>query len=400
MQMSDTRFQWHPGARLHVGNRILERPASASADGFMAIAARPLETACAALGDALLRQAPFCIGAPNGNHTAAPGAFLTLTGGTSGAPKVLRRSQASWIASFRINADRHCYTENERIAVLGGLEHSLALYGALEALHLGHDAYILAGQTASAQSDILSSEGITALYATPTQLRLLSRAAQRLTDLRLILCGGGMLDPVTRAHVTTLCPNASLHVFYGAAETSFITLSDARTPEGSVGAAYPGVDLQIDADGLIWVQSPYLFDGYVSGQSLHTRWKDGFLSVGEIGELDGNGNLFLRGRAGRMITVADRNVFLDEVETALAAMPGMPCTAVLAIPDTLRGHALVVLVEGPQDGKLAARVRAFWRDEIDPFAMPKRILFIDEFPVLPSGKTDLARLEHLLEGMP
>src|SRR5690606_13443955 len=118
-------------------------------------------------------------------------------------------------------------------------------------------------------------------------------------------------------------------------ETSFITIADAGTPKGSVGRAYPQVRIRIDEGGRIFVASPYLFDGYAE-PDLPPVPRDGdYIRTGDIGWLDAAGHLFLRGRESRMVTVADRNLFLEDVEAAMMAVGAGACAAV-AVPDPQR----------------------------------------------------------------
>jgi long-chain acyl-CoA synthetase len=230
-----------------------------------------------------------------------------------------------------------------RVAVLGKLVHSLSLYGAVEGLHLGAEVHLLESLRPDRQRKTLVARRISHLYATPAQLRQLVEAKGACPDLQLVLVGGSKLDPVLRAAVRAMAPNARVREFYGAAEASFITLADEDTPVGSVGRAYPGVEIAIEA-GEVWVKSPYLFIGYAS-DSGSARWRDGWLSVGEVGSLD-NGFLFLRGRAGRMVTVADQNVFPEEIEALIAAQTGIRRAAVLPVADARRGNVLIALVQG------------------------------------------------------
>jgi long-chain acyl-CoA synthetase len=334
--------------------------------------------------------------------TCDPTQFATFTGGTSGRPKVILRSQASWIKSFETHAARFAYTPTDRIAVLGALSHSLALYGVIEAVHLGLSVHVLSTLTAARQHAALSQSGCTILYATPTQLRLLP-AHSPLTDLRLILCGGGALSPTVRAHITAIAPNAQLVEFYGAAETSFLTLSDATTPDGSVGRAYPDVEISVrDADstgtGLIWVRSPYLFARYLNGGSPHTRREGDWLTVGEYGMLDANGYLFLRGRAGRMINIADTAVFPEELEAQIMALPEVSNCAVVAQPDALRGHHLVAMIDGAEAPALRNHILTHCKTS--GLITPHRIAFLDPFPLLPSGKPDLQQIAALTKDTP
>ncbi|MEP2682839.1 MAG: AMP-binding protein [Sulfitobacter sp.] len=401
-------FRWHQDARLFAGQSEVPRAPEGQRDSFRALPATPTFDALTALTTAISQQAPFCLGdRPLPDDIAClPGAFLTLTGGASGQPKAVRRSQASWIASFDVNADRFGLTRHDSVAVLGQLSHSLSLYAVLEALHLGLDAHVLADQSPRRQSVCVAEAGATILYATPTQLRLLARgAAAPLPSLRLVLCGGGALDAATRAVVKGLCPEAAVHVFYGAAETSFITLADAHTPEGSVGRPYPGVNLRLldragrpTSDvGEIWVRSPYLFDGYALGSSTDTRWQDGFVTVGEIGELDADGHLWIKGRRQRMVQIADQMVFPEAVETVIAAHTRLPC-AVLPREDALRGQHLVAVVETAAKELSAEEIIANCRAALGTLAAPRRVFFNSDLPLLPSGKIDLNALSNWLEG--
>ena len=406
--VAEDRFAWHEAARLFAGEQEIARAAERpSGDGFRALAASPARDALPALAQALGASAPFALS----DHplpeslNCPPGYFLTLTGGASGHPKAVRRSQASWIASFLVNAERFGLSPSDSVAVLGQLSHSLSLYAVLEGLHLGLDAHVLAGHPPRAQAARMVEVGATLLYATPTQLRLLARAAKsELPSVRLVVCGGGALDGAIRAAVRTLCPQATVYEFYGAAETSFITLSGEATPAGSVGQPYPGVMLRLLDDagretsgpGEVWVKSPYLFDGYALGDSADTRWRDGFVTVGEMGELDAAGNLWIRGRRKRMVQIADQMVFPEAVEAVITAQ-GYVCV-VLPRNDALRGQHLVAVIEGKADPVEKAAILSACRAELGALVSPRELLFHPELPLLPSGKTDLRALSVWLEG--
>lgn len=402
-----SHFQWHAKARLFATRQKVARVPSGKT-GFVQINSTPPLAALQKLGAALLDGRPFCVSdTPAAKAlTAADAMFVTQSGGSSGAPKRIMRRQASWIASFEVNATTFHFTCADRAAVLGGLSHSLALYGVLEALHIGADAQVLSGLTSARQHAALARAKTTVLYATPTQLRMLCAQSTHLPNLRLILCGGGVLDVATRHQVRTLCPNAALHVFYGAAETSFITLTDQDTPEGSVGRAYPGVKLHIlDANhqpttgaGTVWVASPYLCENDADGSDLPQQ--DGYISAGEIGQVDAQGHLWLMGRHDRMITIGDVNVYPERVEALIAGFAQIDACAVLPRPDPARGHHLVAVLAGPSDTAQALRIRDRCRTELGPVMTPKQVLWHPYFPMLPSGKPDLVALRHWVEEQP
>lgn len=322
--------------------------------------------------------------------------LLVRTSGSSGSPKVIRRSAASWIASFETNAALFDIKPNDIYAVLGGFETSLSLYAVTEALHLGADVLALGRMSPRAQKEALVAHEATALYATPTQLRLLTRdRSDRIKGVRYVLCGGGKLDQTTREAAESTFTNATFFEFFGSAETSFITLSDINTPEGSVGCAYPEVEIKVQDDE-IWVKSPYLFDGYSEGSSKETRWENGFLSIGEMGLLDANGALFLKGRKSRMVTVADQNVFPEDIEAILSSVVSPRNVAAIPVIDALRGHHFLAVIEGESDETLAAKALDACRHALASVAVPKRVVFLEAFPLLGSGKPDLVGLERRL----
>lgn len=338
-------------------------------------------------------------------QTGTPLVFVE-TSGSTGAAKVIRRSQASWIASFAVNARAFGIGPGDTCATLGALGHSLTLYATIEALHLGAGLSALAGLTPRHQAQALAHA--TVLYATPSQLRLLraGEGAASLPGIRCVLVGGGALDAGLRAGLAGLFPAAAIHEFFGASETSFVTLTDAETPPGSVGRAYPGVRIEIregttplppGQPGEIWVASPYLFEGYETGNSPDTRREGAFLGIGEVGVLDPAGHLTLLGRTSRRVRVAEHSVFPEEIERVLATDPGVTLCAAIPQPDPLRGAQIVAVIQGhaPED-----RLRALCRAQLPPHAVPRRFVYLPRMPMLPAGKPDLTALAALIGAAP
>ncbi|WP_319826159.1 fatty acid--CoA ligase family protein [Thalassovita sp.] len=348
------------------------------------------------------------VGEPILGRSDQPQVFFCESSGSTGGAKTVRRRPESWIRSFDLNARCFGLGASDTYATFGNLGHSLTLFASLEALHQGADLLSLHGMLPKTQARQIAAARVSVLYATPTQLRLLVGGAQsaevrELAAVRRVFAGGGKLDGQLRAQLAQLCPRAEIREFFGASETSFVTISEADTPEGSVGRAYPGVTIRIGdgaaagQTGEIWVASPYLFDGYASGKAAETRRDGDFLSIGEMGCLDAAGNLFLRGRVSRMVTVADVNVFPEEIERAVMQMPEVSLCAVLALPDSSRGHRIACFIQARDDGGLAARIRQHCRKVLGASSVPRRIEFMSELPMLPAGKPDLQMLQRMLE---
>ncbi len=394
--VANDRFRWSSATRLCVHGQTINAEISSTTAATDCIHD---------LRNAILNGRDFSIG-PDGiarlpQAPAAPGVSHSSSGGTTGAAKAIRRSHRSWIASFDIARDHFDLSEGDVYAVLSLPTHSLALFAVVEAAHLGADLHLLAGLHPRAQVAQLARAGTTVLYATPTQLRLLCDAGGEIPSLRQILCGGGRMPKGLRARLATLCPLACVIEFYGTSETSFIAWGDGSGPDGSVGKAYPGVEIEIRKPvgdtGEIWLRSPYLFDGYAEGQSSETRWEDGFATVGELGRIDPAGHIFVAGRHSRMVTIAGQNVFPEDIETLLQSSPDIPHCAVMPLPDDLRGTVLVAVIAGQPDAGQAQELIALCRTVFGTLAAPRQVISLPDFPLLPSGKPDLRTIAALLE---
>lgn len=393
MPAAVTVFGWHAAARLFGPDG---QPVSRAAGFVPVLADRPggrsLAAALAGGG------AAFRIGGDDSPPEADTGQFETLTGGSLGAPRRVVRSQVSWLASFAVNAALFGIGPASVVAVPGRLSHSLALYGALEGVSLGADVHLLDGLRPDRMARAMAERRVQVLYATPVHLAQLAACGVAMPDLRLVLVGGARLAPGNREALARVAPGARLQVFYGAAETSFVTLG----PETSdtVGQPYPGVALRIadpagaavpdGAAGEVWVRSPYLFDRYAGADPGSARWRDGWLSVGEIGAMTPAG-LVLHGRAGRMITIAGQNVFPEAIEQFLTGCAGLSRVAVLPRPDARRDAVLVAVVQGDPSQQEAILMAA--RARLGPLIAPRALIWVDDWPLLGSGKTDLVALQ-------
>ena len=324
------------------------------------------------------------------------GVFQCETGGTSGKPKRIRRSAESWLASIRVIFEK--YTNSaECYGILGDLGHSLAFYAAVEAQIIGNRCVSVVGRSPKAQAQQFADAGVDVIYATPTQMRLLSKSHRVLEDLQVVFVGGGRLDPETRAQVQSLAPNAQILQFYGAAETSFITLAEPHHDAASVGVAFPGVEIDIrhnDGDGIgdVWVKSPYVFSGYALGHAPDTHWQDGWLTIGELGKIDDAGQLFLSGRKSRVFTVADKTIYPEDIEQYLNAQTEMIASAVFPVDDPLRGARIyVALCSDQTDGD---RMQGMLGDlkERGVIVDRWRIYGSDDWPMLMSGKPNYQTL--------
>jgi long-chain acyl-CoA synthetase len=147
---------------------------------------------------------------------------------------------------------------------------------------------------------------------------------------RYIISGGAALDPALGESWREL--GIDVIQGYGTTECSpGLTFNRVDLNRlGSVGTPLPGVEIKIAADGEVLAKGPNVFKGYWENEEA-TRAvldKDGWYHTGDLGEIDKDGFLWLRGRKKDMIVLADgTNVYPEDIENALAADPRIEALA-------------------------------------------------------------------------
>ena len=139
---------------------------------------------------------------------------------------------------------------------------------------------------------------------------------------------------------------------YGLTETApIVTLNHPmHAARGAVGKPIPGVEVRIAEDGEILVRGDNVTRGYFNApEETRAAFADGWFHTGDIGELDAQGQLHIRGRKKEMIVTPEGlNVFPEDVERAINEQPGVRESAVVGarIGGAERVQAVVVLDPG------------------------------------------------------
>ena len=192
---------------------------------------------------------------------------------------------------------------------------------------------------------------------------------------------------------------------YGMSETAMLTSNPYQGGErqgGTVGFALPGVSLRVQGDdgqllaageiGGIQVKGPNVFKGYWRmPEKTEAEFRpDGFFITGDLGMIDEEGFLFIKGRLKDMIISGGQNIHAAEVEETILTIPGVADCAVFGLPDDIWGErvaALIVLAPGDGAAPTAESVQAFCRERLAGFKIPRTVLFDREaLPRTPTGK--------------
>ncbi len=118
---------------------------------------------------------------------------------------------------------------------------------------------------------------------------------------------------------------------------------------------------------------------------------DGWLTTGDFGSLDAEGNLTLAGRDNELYIRGGYNVFPAEVEAVLAGHPGVARVAVVGAPDPVLGEvgvAFVVPTGGPAGVPDADSLRRLCADRLADYKAPDAVVVLDDLPLTPMMKVD------------
>jgi long-chain acyl-CoA synthetase len=156
---------------------------------------------------------------------------------------------------------------------------------------------------------------------------------------------------------------------YGLTETApIVSLNHPLfgTRQGSVGKPMAGVDVRIAEDGEILVKGENVTSGYFNAPGANAEaFEDGWFHTGDVGEIDGQGRLFIRGRKKEMIVTPEGlNVFPEDIERVVDPLPGVRESAVVGarLGTEERVHAVLLLEPGVDPDDIVRQANAKLED--------------------------------------
>ncbi len=226
--------------------------------------------------------------------------------------------------------------------------------------------------------------------------------AQATAHMRLFISGSA---PLLESAFDAFAARTGMRILerYGMSEAQMITTNplEGERLAGSVGYPLPGVVVRI-ADGaqtgVVEITGPSVTAGYWRNAEKTTQafTTDGFFITGDIGRLDADGRLWLSGRANDLIISGGLNVYPKEIELVLDELPGVTESAVIGVPHTDFGEAVVAVIAGAGN---ETDVIAACRERLAAFKTPKRIIFVDDLPRNAMGKVEKAALRKRHAGL-
>jgi long-chain acyl-CoA synthetase len=213
--------------------------------------------------------------------------------------------------------------------------------------------------------------------------------------------GGGMAvqRPVAeRFFKLTNCP---IIEGYGLSETSpTLTCNRADNNEytGTIGLPVPSTEISIRDDdgnevplgepGEICARGPQVMAGYWQrpDETAKVMTPDGFFKTGDIGIMDASGQTKIIDRKKDMVLVSGFNVYPNEIEEVVAGHPGVLECAVVGVPDSQSGEAVVLFVSKKDPALTEQALMKYCAEQLTGYKKPKHIIFQQDLPKTNVGK--------------
>ena len=302
----------------------------------------------------------------------ADGAPVSLaTSATSGRPRAVVRTTASWFGSFPAVERLSGLGPGSRLWLPGPLGSTMNLFAAVHAASL---SVPLVGTPRQATHAVLTPSALLTLLDDEVPAGL------------VVVVAGDRLAPAL--HGRAVAAGLVVHHYYGAAELSFV----AWGPHAEALRPFPGVEVDV-RDGEIWVRSPHVCLGYDGPPGPLRRAPDGFVTVGDRGALV-DGRLQVAGRPDA-VSVGGTVVETADVEAVLRDSQAGGRVVVVAVPHRRLGHVLAGVLTEPAD---LPAVRATARRRLEGPHRPRLWFHLPELPVTAAGKTDRDAVAALVSG--
>jgi len=362
--------------------------------------------------EAMIAAEPPSIVLPTPNPSAP--AFIFFTSGSTGSPKGVTHSAETvgWIAASKVKGMALAQTDSFLTA--SSLSHEGGVCYSLAALAAGASVAIARHFDPDEYLPLFRKVRPTVVWVLPAAMMRLvedqGATRQDFASLRYCTTGGDKLPNELEREFEDKA-GFQIHETYGMTEIGSAAANPPSGPNkvGSTGPLMPGYKLEIRDDdgnelptnsqGRLWIRSPTTMIGYWNRPDATAEvLVDGWLDTGDVMSVDEHGYLWFAGRKKQIIVHDGSNISPQDVEGALLAHPAVAAAGVVGVHDLAHGENVRAYVTLHTDlaRPTATDLIAFARQRIG-YKAPEDIVFLDDMPLSPAGKTDRTALKKMAE---
>ncbi|MBY0455123.1 MAG: AMP-binding protein [Burkholderiaceae bacterium] len=334
---------------------------------------------------------------------------IQFTSGTTGNPKGATLTHHNVVNNARFIAQAMRFSENDSLCIPVPLYHCFGMVLAVLACVSTGATMVFPGESFDpvATLQAVSDERCTALHGVPTmfiaELDHPRFAEFDLSRLRTGIMAGSPCPIETMKRVIAQMHLSEITIAYGMTETSPVSFQSSTTDPlerrvSTVGRIQPMLEAKVvDAEGNtvpvgdkgeLLVRGYSVMQGYWSDAArTQETVQDGWMHTGDLATIDAEGYCNIVGRAKDMLIRGGENVYPREIEEFLFRHPKVQSVQVFGVPDAKYGEEICAWIT-PKPGQECTEdeVRAFCRDQIAHYKVPRYIRFVQDMPMTITGK--------------
>jgi len=336
---------------------------------------------------------------------------IQYTSGTTGFPKGATLSHRSILNDALLVGASCGYSEQDRVCIPVPFYHCFGMV-------MGNLACSVYGATMvvpcptfdpGAVLQTVADERCTSLYGVPTmfvaELGHELLPTLDLSSLRTGIMAGSPCPIEVMRKVIDQMNMAEVTIAYGMTETSPVSTQTTATDAiehrvTSVGRVLPHVESKVvdpangatverDEEGEYCTRGFHVMLGYWNDEAKTAEAidADGWMHSGDLATMDEDGYVNIVGRIKDTIIRGGENISPREIEEFLYTHPAIADAQVIGVPDKKYGEEIMAWVQLAADAELTeAELKAFCRDRIAHFKVPRYVRFVDGFPMTVTGK--------------
>lgn len=333
-------------------------------------------------------------------------AVILFTSGTTGQPKGVMLTHRN-LYSNAASAVQLAEEANDEPGTTIGVLPLAHIYGFTVANTLflkGGRMVIMQKFDVRAVCEAIQNHRVRAFATVPAMVHALTHAPEvdkyDVSSLESLGCGSAPL-PVSLIETFRARFHAEIYEGYGLSEAS-PTVTAHRKGEpikpGSVGRAFPGVELRIADEkgaplpvgevGELLVRGENITPGYYNNEeATRAALKDGWFHTGDMARLDDDGYLYIVDRKKDLILRGGFNIYPRDLEELISRHPAVAEVAVVGVPSERMGEEVIAVVVRKPDADLCEEeLLAFCQERLAKYKTPRNIVFMDALPRNGVGK--------------
>ena len=343
-------------------------------------------------------------------------AFLSLSGGTTGIPKLIPRYHGEYCYNSICTAV-HCRMDETTvnlIAIPAAHNFAFGTPGMIGTVFCGGCNIMCEYPSPLEIFDRIEKYRVTMMSFVPSVVNLCMQYrdiddSHDLSSVRYILVGGAMFTPEQAAKCEKMLEGTLIQVYGMSEGMTFLTDPEAndyvRFHTQGKPCAKEDCFMIVDEDfkpvpdgeeGEIVVKGPYTISAYYRAtESSRSSFRDGFYRPGDKGIRDVTGNIIVTGRSRELINRAGEKIMPFEVEKCFGDLSGVNSCAAFGIRDELLGEAIFVAYEGNEEYSIQEVSGFFRQRQMEDCCIPDRIKRVTSLPMTPVGKIDKNKLREM-----